>query len=74
MSKTIVFIPLKISFVLTNSADPEEMPHDAAYHPSLRCLPKYPFRGFRSTNGIHVNYQIHVIKQEKKTVFLEIHV
>ena len=31
-------------FVLANSADPDEMPHHAAFHLGLHCLPKYPFR------------------------------
>ena len=41
--KNIVSISLKISFVLANSADPDEMPHDAAFHLGLHCLPNYPF-------------------------------
>ena len=35
--KNIVFLPLKIDFVLANSADPDEI---------LYSLPKYTFRGF----------------------------
>ena len=27
--------------MLTNSADPDEMQHDAAFHLGLRCLQKY---------------------------------
>ena len=30
-------------FVLANSKDPSEMPHDAAFHLGLHCLPKYAF-------------------------------
>ena len=30
---------------LTNSVDPDEMQHDAAFHLNLHCLPKYPFSG-----------------------------
>ena len=30
----------------TNSADPDEMQHSAAFHLGLHCLPKYPFRDF----------------------------
>ena len=30
--KKNVFLSLKIDFVLANSADPDEMPHDAAFH------------------------------------------
>ena len=43
-----IFISLKIDFVLTNSADPDEMLHNAAFHLGLHCLPKYPFKGLRS--------------------------
>ena len=51
ISKNIVFLSLKIGFVLVNSADPYLMQHYAAFHLGLHCLPKYPFRGFRSTKG-----------------------
>ena len=40
----VVFVSLKIYFVLANSADPDEMPHYAVFHLGLHCLPKYPFR------------------------------
>ena len=39
--KNIIFISLKIDFVLANSAEPDEMPHYAAFHLGLYCLPKY---------------------------------
>ena len=42
---------LKVNFRLANSADPDEMPHYAAFHLGLQCLPKYPFRGFRYAKG-----------------------
>ena len=29
-------------FVLANSADPDEMPPDLAFHLGLHCLPRYP--------------------------------
>ena len=48
----IVFLSLKISFVLANSADPNEMPHNAAFHLGHQCLPKYRLRGFRSAKGL----------------------
>ena len=41
--KNVVF--LKIDFVLANRPDSDEMPHVAAFHLGLHCLPKYPFRG-----------------------------
>ena len=36
--KNIAFLFLKIDFVLLNSADPDEMQHDAAFHLGLHCL------------------------------------
>ena len=47
ISKKYVVFFLKIDFVVANSADPDEMPHYAAFHLGLHCLPKYLFRGFR---------------------------
>ena len=41
-----IFLSLKIVLILANSADPDEMQHDAAFHLGLYCLQKYPFRGF----------------------------
>ena len=37
--------------ILANSADPDEMQHNAAFHLSLHCLPMYPFKGFQYTMG-----------------------
>ena len=45
------FLSLKVILFLANSADPDEIPHDAAFHLSLHCLPKCPFRGFQYTKG-----------------------
>ena len=42
--KNIVFLSLKIDFVLTNIGDPDETPPNGAFHLGLHCLPKYPFR------------------------------
>ena len=36
----IVFLSLKIFLVLANSADPDEMPHHAAFHLGFHCLSK----------------------------------
>ena len=36
-------------FTLANSADPDKMPQNVAFHldlPCLPCLPNYPFTGF----------------------------
>ena len=35
-----------ILFTFTNSVDPDEMQHYAAFHLGLHCLQKYLFRGF----------------------------
>ena len=42
--KNIVFLSLKIGFIIANSADPDEMLHNAAFHLGLHCLTEYPFR------------------------------
>ena len=42
---------VKICYYLCNSAVPDEMPHYAAFHLGLHCLPKYLF----SFNIIHFN-------------------
>ena len=49
--KKFPFFSLMIDFVLANSADPDEMVHEAAFHLDLHCLPKYPSGGFWSTKG-----------------------
>ena len=36
----MVFLSLKIDFVLENSIEPDEMLHNAAFHLGLHCLPK----------------------------------
>ena len=33
-----VFLFLEAVLILANSADPDEMPHYAAFHPCLHCL------------------------------------
>ena len=37
--KNNAFLFLKIYFVVANSADPDEMPHHAAFHLGLHCFP-----------------------------------
>ena len=34
----------EVHFVLANSVGPDEMPHYAAFHLGLHCLPKYVYR------------------------------
>ena len=45
------YVRQSLMFVLifTNSADPDEMQHYAAFHLGLQCLPEYQFRGFQYT-------------------------
>ena len=50
-AKNIVFFCLKIFITFTNSVDPDEMQHYAAFHLGLHCLQKYLFRGFPNTKG-----------------------
>ena len=40
-------------FYLTNSVDPDEMQHYAAFHLGLHCLQRYSFRGVPNTKGWH---------------------
>ena len=39
LKKDIVFLSLQTNFVLSNSADPDEILHYAAFHLGLHCLP-----------------------------------
>ena len=41
-----------MDYVITNSADPDEMTHRVAFHLGLPGLIKYPIRGFWYTKGI----------------------
>ena len=43
-TKTIVFFCLKIFFTFTNSVDPDEMQHNAAFHLGLHYLQKSGLR------------------------------
>ena len=46
-----VFPSLKIVFILSNIADPDEMLPYAAFHLGLHCLPKYIFTGTQNVKG-----------------------
>ena len=48
-----VISSLKLLSILANSADPDEMPHYAAFHLGLHCLPKYLF----SCLGVYKEFQ-----------------
>ena len=52
ISKKMLLFTLKIHFVLANSEDLDEIPHNAAFHLGLQCLPKYLFMGFPVYKGI----------------------
>ena len=41
---------LNIVLILANSADPDKMLYNGAFHLGLHILPKHPFRGFQNTN------------------------
>ena len=45
----VIFFCLEIVFTFTNSVNPDEMQHYAAFHLVLHCLQKYSFRGFPNT-------------------------
>ena len=49
--KKIVLFCLKIFFTFTNSVDPDEMQHYAAFHMGLHCLQKYLFRVSQMQKG-----------------------
>ena len=49
--KPHIILALSIDFVLANSADHDEMSHNAVFHLDLHCLPKYLFRGYQSKKG-----------------------
>ena len=52
------FLSMKAVLISANSADPDEMQHYAAFHLGLRCLSKFPFRGFQFTKGWPGNTRI----------------
>ena len=41
-------------FTFTNSVDPDEMQHYAAFHLGLHFLQNYSFRGFPEYNGLRL--------------------
>ena len=49
--KKNVFFCLNIFLTFTNSVDPDEMQHYAAFHLGLHCLHKYLFMDFPNTKG-----------------------
>ena len=45
LKNKIAFLCLMIVYTCSNSVDPNEMQHHAAFHLGLHCLPKYPYLG-----------------------------
>ena len=48
------FQSLKIVFILTNSTDPDEMPHYAAFHLGLHCLQSTHLGEFSVYKGLRI--------------------
>ena len=67
--KKIIFFSLKIYFILANSADPDEMPHNVAFHLGHHCLPKYLIRGFSS---IYKGLTYSCFRPQDKSVYQKI--
>ena len=47
------FLAMKVDLILANSADPDEMQLNAAFHLGLHCLPKY-LLGFPVYKGLKI--------------------
>ena len=54
-----VFLSPKIVFILTNSADPDEMLHFVAFNLGLHCLPKFLF-GLSNILFLHIHIQSNI--------------
>ena len=50
LKKYFIFC-LKTFLTFTNSVNPDEMQHYAAFHLGLHCLQKYSFRDFPNSKG-----------------------
>ena len=59
--KNIVFFCLKIFLTFTNSVDPGEMLHYAAFHLDLHYLQKYSFRGFQNTKRVKNDSHLYLL-------------
>ena len=55
--KNIIFLSLAINFPLTNSVDPDEMSHNAAFHLGLQLFAKVPVKGFLVHEGLNYIHQ-----------------
>ena len=56
--KKYCFLLSEIFFTFTNSVDPDEMQHCAAFHLDLHCLQKYSFSGFPEYKGFNMHAQL----------------
>ena len=63
---------LNIVFIIANSAGPVEMPHFAAFHLGLHCVPKYLFRRFPVYKGLIINKALLVCSKEHVLLFTQI--
>ena len=57
MSGTSIIAKISMSLIKANSAEPDEMQHNAAFHRGLHFLPKYPF-----WEGLKILHQLKQIK------------
>ena len=55
----VYLLSLKIAVALTNSVDSDEMPHVAAFHLGLHCLPKYSL-GVTSSHVVKIQHRLFV--------------
>ena len=62
-----MFLSLKIVFILANSVYPDEMPHHAAFHLGLHCLPKSWVTGIQNEKGKKRNLSVVGIVVKKTT-------
>ena len=49
-----VFLSLNLVLIIGNSADPDEMQRNAAFHLVQDCLLKYSLGGFQFIKGYHI--------------------
>ena len=60
LKKKYCIFCLKIFFTITNSVDPDEMQHDAAFHLGLHFLSECPFMGFPVYKGLTIHNYHHL--------------
>ena len=55
-------------FIFANSTGPGEMPHYAAFHPGLHCLPKY-LKMLNDTRYVYCKSGVQIINANLLQVF-----